>query len=72
MKHERAHQRGKGDIGGALPTGTGHNTEDSMSKSMPETSRDALKTGYTGMGGIDTKSDAVDKRPGTNNKHSRI
>lgn len=73
MKHENAHARGKGDIGGSIGEGSGY-TEDNMSNSMPETGRGALKTGFTSQGSIagDTKSNPSGMTPGHNNKHSRI
>ena len=63
MKHENAHQRGKGDIGGgALPMNSSVNHAADMDKSMPDTSKSDLAKGYCGEGSI---TGATKSNPGT-------
>jgi hypothetical protein len=53
MKHENAHQRGKGDIGGPdLPMNSSVNRESDMQKSMPGSNLSDLDKGYCGEGSI--------------------
>lgn len=70
MKHENAKARGNGDVGGSIGMNNGWKTQENMSKSMPETGKGALSTGFTSMGSIasDTKSNPADMCPGENNK----
>ncbi len=63
MKHERAMERSKGDIGGpALPMNQSANTEDQMQNSMPDTDMGDLQKGYCGHGSI---AGATKSTPGT-------
>lgn len=53
MKHENAHQRSKGDIGGpALPMNSSANHAADMQKSMPGAAMGDLDKGYCGEGKI--------------------
>lgn len=53
MKHENAKARSKGDIGGPdLPMNSSANHCGGMEKSMPDTDKGALETGYSAGGSI--------------------